>query len=852
MTSLTIRGLWAHKLRFALTGLAVVLGVAFMAGTMVLTDTMQKTFDGVFAAGNDGIDAIVRHDSAIDGDFAAARERVDASVVDEVAGIDGVASAAGTIQGFAQLVHADGAAAATDGLGATLGANWIDDERLNPFTLDEGRAPRAADEAVIDKRTAADEGWALGDELSILTKAGPRTLTLVGTATYGAVDGLPGTTLVATDDATAQELFAEPGRYDAVLATADGIAAADLAARLTDQIATSGSGLEAITGEADTADKQADFKEDLAFFNQFLMAFAFVALFVGTFIIYNTFSIVVAQRIKDLAMLRAIGARRWQVLRSIILESVVVGVAASAVGLLAGVGMSFGLRALLAQVGLEIPSGPLTISSGTIQTAFLVGVTVSVVSAVAPAIRASRIKPIAALRDVAVDRSGVSIGRVLTGLVVTGAGVVGFAAGLTADGDSALPLIGLGAMLTILGVFVLGPILARPVVRLLGAPVRRLSGVTGRYAQENAHRNPKRTAATASALMIGVALVGFITILAASTKSSVSSAVDMSFRADFVVDSGSWDKGFATTVEGDLAGVPEVEALSPLRTAPVSRDGATTDIQAVDTAAFEQLYDLEVADGSLADVGTDGIAVKSDAIDADGTPLAIGDTVSFTFAGGEQVDLEVRAIFDGTIEGGGVSTWLIDLTTFEAHVADVFDRMLFVTVADGTTAAEARTAIEDAMEAWPNAEIQDQAEFKESVTAEIDMMLNLIYGLLALAVVIALIGIANTLALSIHERTREIGLLRAVGMHRSQVRSAVRWESLLIALLGAGLGAVLAVGGAYGIVKALDSEGVTQLTIPVTQMVVILGMAALAGVLAATGPARRAGKLDVLTAIASD
>jgi putative ABC transport system permease protein len=850
MFTLTIKGLWAHKLRYALTGLAVILGVAFMAGTTVLTDTMEQTFNGVFESANDGIDVIVRNGAAIEGDTGDVRERVDGALVDRVAAVAGVDAAAGSIQGFAQLVHADGEAAETDGFGLTIGANWIADERLNPFDLASGRAPEGADDVVLDERTARTEGWTLGDRITVLTKAGPTTMTLVGTATYGAVDGLPGASLVATDDATAQALFAEAGRFDSVVvAAAVDVTPGELSALVSSELGAGAAGLEVITGSDDTADKQADLKQDLDFFNTFLMAFAYVALFVGTFIIYNTFSIVVAQRMRDLAMLRAIGARRGQVLRSIVLESVVVGVVAAGIGLVGGIGLSFGLRALLAGVGLDIPSGPLVITSRTVVTAFAVGVAVSVLSAVMPAVRASAVRPIAALRDIAVDRSGVSMRRVAIGVVEVAAGVAAFAAGLGADASSALPFIGLGALAVVLGVCTLGPVLVRPAMRVLGSPAAHLSGVTGRYAQENARRTPKRTAATASALMIGVALVGFITILAASTKTSVAAAVDTSFRADYVIDSGSWSHGFATTIEDDLAAVDVVDVLSPVRVATAEVDGSATQVTAVDTTVFDRLYDLEVTQGSLVGVDADGFALPT--TDAADRGLALGDSVPFRFAGGSEVDLVLRATYDGSLVTAD-SPWLVDVEAFDGRVADQFDRQVFVLTTAGSTAADSRVDIEAALTGWPNAEIQDQAEFKESITAEIDMMLNLIYGLLALAVVIALIGIANTLALSVHERTRELGLLRAIGMHRGQVRSAVRWESLLIAALGAVLGTVLAIGGAWGIVQALDDEGVTTLTLPYLQLAIITGAAGLAGVLAATAPARRAASLDILRAIAAE
>jgi putative ABC transport system permease protein len=848
MFALTIKGLWAHKLRYALTGLAVVLGVAFMAGTMVLTDTMRQTFDGVFATANDGTDVIVRRDGAIEGSLVTARDRVDAGVVDQVAAVDGVDAARGSIQGATQLVHADGSLSVTEGLGVTIGANWIDDDRLNPFSISSGRAPAGDAEAVIDESTAEDQGWILGDSIRVLTLAGPADLTIVGTATYGDMGGVPGSSLVATADPTAQRLFAEPGRYDSVLvAAADGVTAEELTARITSSVAVPPSGLEALTGAQDTADKQEDFQEDLAFFSQFLMAFAYVALFVGTFIIYNTFSIVVAQRTKDMAMLRAIGARRGQVLRSVVLESIVVGLVSAAVGLAAGIGLSFGLRALLDAGGVDVPSGSLLVSSATITTALVIGVAVSVFSALVPALRASRVRPIAALRDIAVDRSGLSLRRVAAGLLLTGAGVASFAAGVSTSGQDGLPMIGFGAMAVVLGVYTLGPVLVRPAIRVLGVPTR-LFGVTGKYARDNAYRNPKRTASTSSALMIGVALVGFITILAASTKDSIAAEVEQSFTADYVVESGSFTQGFAPTIEDDLRGVPGVAARSPLRTAAAEVGGSVTDVMAVDTTVIDELYDLQVTRGAMTSVRGATAAVTYDHATAEG--LDIGDAVPFRFAGGPTVSLTVQAIFDGNAIGGEAE-WIVAVDTFEQHVADQFDRRVFLSFDPSVAAADSRAALETALAEWPNAELQDQAEFKEAIAGQIDQLLNLIYGLLALAVVIALIGIANTLALSVHERTREIGLLRAIGMQRRQLRRSIRWESLLIAVLGASLGAVLAVGSAWGIVKALEDDGVTHFTVPGAQMAIILGMAAVAGVLAASGPARRAARLDVLGAIAS-
>jgi putative ABC transport system permease protein len=842
MLRLTIKNLWAHKVRLALTGVAVVLGVAFMAGTMVLTDTMGKTFDEMFAAGNASTDVIVQQSETVDAEWGDTRERVPAAVVDQVAGIEGVDEAVGSIQGFAQLVKADGTVGSLDGLGATLGANWVDSP-LNPFELGSGHGPTADDEVVLDRRTVEENQWSLGDPVTVIAKGAPETFTLVGTATFGEMGGIPGSSLVAVNDLTAQRMFAEPGYYDLVaVGAAEGVDNTALAAGIDSAL---GAGhFEVKTGAQQTADQQSQFKEDLGFFNTFLMAFAFVALFVGTFIIYNTFSILAAQRTKDMAMLRAIGAGRRQLLGSMVFESLAVGVIAGGLGLIAGVGMSILLKGLLASVGLEIPAGATVVSTTTIVTSFLVGVSVTVISALAPAVKASRVKPIAALRDVSVDRTGVSITRTLAGLLVTGLGVAAFAAGVVGEGSGALQLLGLGAVVTILGVFVLGPVIARPIVRIIGWPVSQ--GVTGELARENAIRSPKRTAATASALMIGVALVGFITILAASTKASIAENVDQSLRGDYVVDSGAFDEGgFTPSLAGQLQSLDEIDAAVPLRTTNIGAFDGSTMLQATDTQKIESVFDVEMVEGAIEDVGPGEVSVERSEADAHG--LTVGSTVTLRFARTGEVPLTVVGIHEPTMDSG--YPYLIDLTTYDANVTDVYDQMIFVGAVDSVDAAASRTALENVLGAYPNAELQDQAQFKQSITENIDRMLNLIYGLLALAVVIALIGIANTLALSIHERRREIGLLRAVGMTRGQVRRTVRWEAVLIALLGTALGALLAVGGAWGIVKALADENITTFAIPGVQLVVITVLAGSAGIVAAVGPARRAAKLDVLDAI---
>jgi putative ABC transport system permease protein len=850
MFRLTRKGLWAHKLRFALTGLAVILGVAFMSGTQILTDTMGKTFDGIFEDANEGVDVVVRRASAVDSVFEEeVRERVDTATLDRIRAIDGVDVAAGSIQGQAAIVGPDGKAEAASGFGGVIGANWVPDERLSPFAIATGHAPRAANEVVLDQSTVDSDHHALGDTITVLGKGAPRPLTLVGTATFGDVGGLPGVTLVAVTDATAQELFAEAGAYDDVLVASDGSVSADA---LSDRIsATLGDAerFDVVTGAVDTANSKADLKEGLGFFSTFLLAFAYIALFVGMFIIYNTFSIVVAQRARDMAMLRAIGASRAQVVRSVVFESVVVGLVASALGLAVGVLMSFGLRALLSAVGLEVPRGPIVITPSTVITAFVVGTAITVLSALVPAVRSSRVKPIAALRDVALDVSGSSAARTGAGLGIVGLGVAAFTAGIFGVG-SALVLIGFGTVATIIGVFVLGPVIALPLMHLLGAPIQALSGTTGRLARENAKRNPKRTSATASALMIGVALVGFITILTSSFKAAISDTLSESLKADYVVASGSFgNAGLSPEIEADLSALAEVAAVSPVRSSPIEVDGDPSLLAAVDTETIGPVADLGVTAGRLSDVTGASVAVEDRKAKADG--LTVGDKLTMTFARTGPVELTVRALIDRPPPGLDGTVYVVGLDTYEANVTDQFDHLVFVDVADGVSPTRAKAAIASVMARWPNGELQDQAAFEEGVSSEIDTILNLIYGLLALAIVIALIGIANTLALSVHERRRELGLLRAVGMTRPQVRSAVRWESVMIALMGTVLGFGLAVAGAWGIINAIEADRPIPLVVPPGQLTVIVVLASIAGVLAAVGPARRAAKLDILDAIAT-
>ena len=504
MIRVTLRGLFAHKGRLLTTTLAVMLGVAFTAGTLILTDTVGKTFDDLFADVNAGTDAVVRNADTVESDFGGdQRGTVPADLVETVGAVDGVADVEGFVGGFAQFVDADGEAVGNPGQGApTFGFNWSTVEELNPYELVEGRAPEGPGEVVSDKGTAADADFTVGDTVEVLTQQGPQQLELVGIATFGDADRPGGASVALFETEVAQQLIGQPGQFSEIAAVADdGVSQTELTARIAEVLPD---GLEVITGEADTKEQQDAIAEGLSFFNTFLLIFAFVALFVGCFIIYNTFSIIIAQRTRELALLRALGAGRRQVLGSVLLEALIVGLVAGGIGLAFGVVLAAGLKALLAGFGIDIPAGPTVVTARTVVFALVAGIGVTTVSAIFPAWRAARVPPLAALRDVALDTSGRSRVRLIAGILIVVGGIASLFRGLFGDSGSALANVGLGAIAVFLGVAVLGPVIARPVSRFLGSPLPRLRGMTGTLARENAVRNPKRTATTAAALMIGV------------------------------------------------------------------------------------------------------------------------------------------------------------------------------------------------------------------------------------------------------------------------------------------------------------------------------------------------------------
>jgi putative ABC transport system permease protein len=848
MFRLALKTTLARKLRLLSTSFAVILGVAFLAGTLVFTDTIERTFDDLFADIYENTDAVVRSDTSIESEMGwELRARMPESTLATVRAVDGVARADGIVQGFAQIVGSDGDAIGNPGEGPpTFGQNYQAGE-LSPWKMVAGGRAPGPGEVVIDKASADEGDLGLGDTVTVLTQTGPHELTLVGTVRFGAADSPGGASVSLFDLATAQEALAgASGQLDMVMVAADeGVSQEEVTARIAAAVPD---GTEALTGAEITEETQDDLEQMLSLFDTFLLVFAAISLVVASFTIYNTFQIVVTQRRREMAMLRAVGATRRQVLSAQMLEAVFLGVLASLLGLAAGVAVAGLLRGMLEAFGVDIPASGLQFTARTAVVALIVGVLVTVVSAVGPSLRASRIPPLAALRDVAVGAVGRPTQRLLGGAALTLLGVAALVVGLAGSG---IEWVGAGALAIFVGVFVLGPLIARPVVRLLGAPVAAVSGVTGSLARENALRNPKRTARTGGALMVGVALVVAITVLSASMKDWIRDVFDDQFTGDFVVATeGAGFGGLSPELAADLNELPEVEAAAGVRAgmARVSQRGTSdTTYVSIDPATAGRVFDVGMVEGSIDALTPTGVLLDDD--EAAERDLGVGDTLELTFLNGTTQPVTVEGIYtEEALAGPLVISHALD----EQSGTDQLDFSVYVAKAPGVSDADAEAAIARVSDAYPNAELQSSAEFVDSQAASLDQLVNLMYGLLALAVVVALFSIANSVALSIHERTHELGLLRAVGMTRSQTRTLVRWEAALIALLGTGLGVVVGIFLGWSISVAIRGGGLGMISLPVMPIVVIALMGVLGGVIAAVRPAMRAARLDVLQAIATE
>ncbi|QGG96839.1 ABC transporter permease [Actinomarinicola tropica] len=847
MLHTTFANLRSHLRRLLSTGLAVVLGVGFLAATLLIGSSVRGAFDQSFDEWTDGVAVAVRSDSRIGSDEVVAQiGTLDLALAEQVATVDGVGVIAPSVEGSARIIGADGEALGGDGP-PTLAGNWVEDDGLNPYDLAEGRAPAAPDEVVIDRRSADLGELSVGDTTTVLTPR-PVEVTIVGIGTYGDRDSFGPTTFTAFTTEQAQDLFVgdrEQVHQLLVAATPD-VDPDALAAEVTALVPD---GTEVLTGDELAADLMAMIESDfIGFFETMLLAFAAIALLVATFSIHNTFSILVAQRVRESALLRAIGASRGQVLGAVTIEALLVGAVASGLGVAVGVGL--GHLALWAMDGAGFGMGTgLVLSPGRVAVAFAVGVLVTLVASLAPSVQASRVAPLAAIRDTAVERTRASRPRTAVGLGLLGLSAVALVSAPSA-GDGAIARAGLGAAGVLVAVVMLGPVVARPVASALGLPVALVRGQSGVLARRNAVRNPRRTAGTASALTLGVAVVALFTVFASSITAAIDDTVARQFGGDLVVASDDFS---SAGLSGDLAPaieeLPEVARAVGGGNAVMEIDGDTEYATAIDVARLDGLLDMGVAEGSLADLGPDDLAVSSDMAEDHG--WEVGDVVTAIPSPGATEQLRIVALYENTDLLGPV---LVHPEMWARHTAQPADVAILVEAAPGVGLDEARAAIAAVTERFDAPAPQDRDEYVDAVAGEVEAILGIVYGLLVVAVLIALMGIANTVSLSVHERTRELGLLRAVGQTRRQLRSMVRWESVIVAVFGTAVGVLLGVVLGWGLLRAIsEAEGIaTPLAVPVGQLAVIVGIGAVAGILAAWRPARRASRLDVLAAIATD
>ena len=847
MLTATIRGMIAHKLRLVLTTASIALGVAFLSGTFVLTDTMGLAFEQLFTKASSGTDAVVRTEApyAASEGVGTSRAPIAASVLTNVRNVDGVRAAEGSVSGYALLTDNDGKAILTSGGAPTLGYSMATDESLRgDVHLQSGTAPDNAGEIAIDATSAEENDIALGSTIKVLFTGPTQEFTVVGTVGFGGEKNLGGSTSAYFDTETAQKLVGAPGYFDTIEVAAESGVSESALARSLDAVVPDGA--EAVTGATVAQENSDAVKEDLKFVGILFMIFAGIALFVGGFIIWNTFTMIVTQRSREIALLRAIGATRRQVLRSLLLEAVMLGSVASAIGIGLGLGVAKGLNVLMGFVGFSLPSTSLQLEPRTIWVSLLVGTLVTVVAALVPARRATKVLPVEALREATPGAERPSKRRAVIGIGIMGTGTAAILS--TLYGGATLLLFGIGMLLALVGLMVSLPVVVRPLAALIAAPIR-LRGMPGELARQNSMRNPRRTSSTAAALMVGLTLVVSMGIFASSLKASFGDVIADQTNADlFVATSSTQALGFSPSVIEAVQDVPGVDKVSANGWGQARFDNEDSSFSAVDPATAEEVMNLEVSQGAIADLGKDGVVVSKSAATEHGWKL--GDAISAEFAASGKHRLHVVAVYDG--KGWIGDNFILSIAQQNAFAGPQLVTNGLVTLVAGADAGSVQDAVAAALADHPDAQVLDQAGFEKVAGGFIDQLLTFITVMLLLAVLIALLGIVNTLALSVFERTRELGLLRAVGMTRGQVRAMVRWESVVISLIGAVSGAALGIGIGLAMSQALKDEGISAISIPGPQIAVYVALAAVAGVLAAVGPSRTAAKVDVLKAVVTD
>jgi putative ABC transport system permease protein len=837
MRKVTLSGLVAHKLRLALTALAIVLGVTFISGTFVLTDTLNNTFSVLFGDIYQKVDFQVRGAAQLGSGANAVRNPIAESLLARVRRVPGVEAADGEVEGYAQFVAHDGKAIVTGGA-PTLGVNFEPDPQISDLHIIAGGPPRTPDDVVMDAGTAQQYGFTVGQRVRILLAGPSRTFTITGIAQFGSADNLAGATLAAFTLPAAQAVVQQPGQLDDINVVAAPGASQPVVERDIARVLPPG--VQVVTGQTVQEESTDAITQGLSFFSTSLLVFAFISLFVGGFTIFNTFSIIVGQRTRELALLRIVGASRRQVFVSVLAEAALVGLASSLIGVGLGVLAALGLEALLSGFGFKVPPGSLVFEPRTVLVGLAVGVGVTVVAAIGPARNAVRIPPVAALDDRQSGPGASLRSRFTWGGAVALAGVVTLAIGLARP---AIQLVGAGAAGIFLGAAMLAPAVARPLSSVIGRPLARLLGVPGQLGRENSMRSPRRTAQTAAALMVGLALVAAMSVFGASVSESATSSVDDAISASLLVTTANGSGELSQSVPATASAVPGVTATTAVYQSPFEFQNLLVTLTAVATRHLADTLILRMAAGTPAALARGELLI--DTTTARSRHLSVGDTAAVKFARTGSSRIRIGGIYQAN---SLIGSYLVSASFLAAQVSHPpLGALLLRTSGTGV-----ETAVTHALAAYPNLQVQTRAQFEQAQTASVNQLLGLVYALLGLAVLIALIGIVNTLVLSVFERTREIGLLRAVGMRRPQVRSMVRSEAVILAIFGAVVGIIIGTVMGLAFVSSLRQQGVTDTVVPVANLLGFLLLSALLGLVAASWPARRAARLDVLAAISAD
>jgi putative ABC transport system permease protein len=830
---LSARGLWARKRRLIGLLLAVFLGVTFLSGTLGLSATMSHAIDSAFSTEYRGTDVVVRNADSVIASAGSARGPIPASVYHTIAALPGVAAADAEVIGFGRIAGSDGKP--IQGMGPSNADTWLTDPALNPWRLVAGRPPTGPDDVVIDRGSARTGHLHVGQRTTVYLP-NPVSVTVTGIATFGGQDSYGGDTYAAFTLAAAQRYVL---RSDALITqvmvrAAPGVSQARLAAEISKVLPA---GTQAVTGAQATSQEIGDVDATfLNYFKAFLLIFAGIALLVGGLSVHNTFGVVGASRVREAALLRALGASRRQIVLGLLGEALVLGAAGAVLGVAAGYGMAAGLKSVFAGIGLDLPISGVVFSVGTALLGLGVGVGVTLLAALSPALRAARVAPVAAIRGAQVDTSGASRPRLVAGTVLTAAGAsVALAA-------SSAALVGLGAAGMLVGVLAVAPALAVLAARVVGAPIARLRGLPGKLARRNAARAPRRTANAATALTIGVAVVTLFTVIGASLKTSTAGNLGSTFTGDLVVSSAAMSyggAGISPDIATQAAAVPQVSAAAGVAQAGLYLDGKAETVNVADPRALDAVFTVHATD--------DGLAV--DANVARTRHWSLGTPVAVRFTDGALVTLPVTSVYQPILPLGD---YVLPAAVVAAHQRQALDQNVYVALAPGADAAAVRQAVTAIAYHYGARSVQDRAQYLASQESMVDIILDIVYVMLALAIIIALLGIGNTLTLGVHERTREIGLLRAVGAERRQVRATVRWEAVITALLGTVTGLGLGLFAGWTLVTALGSaSNLGTVSVPWTQVLIVLLAGAVAGLLAGARPARRAARLDPLGAIAS-